>query len=125
LWRLSQTVKNFQYLKRNTSTHDLKNVRIFNKGIWTENTTIPFQAEGNMGSSALAILGRNSNVQMVEVVTLDDALVLAGVSSLNAIKMDIEGAELEVLRSAESFLRRHRTPNGDRAAYCGRENVYG
>jgi len=100
----------FRYLKANVARHGLANVKIFKKGIWSETTTLAFQSEGNMGSSVVQVLGRNSNVKRIGVVTLDDALILEGAPRVAAIKMDIEGAELAVLRNAGDFLRRHR-PN--------------
>jgi len=100
--------ENFKYFQKNILRHSLTNVRAFRKGVWSSNCTIEFQTEGNMGSSIASITERRSNVKSVEVVTLDKALELAGVDTVHAIKMDIEGAELEVLRSAREFLQRHR-----------------
>ncbi|MEJ7607462.1 MAG: FkbM family methyltransferase [Bryobacteraceae bacterium] len=54
-----------------------------------------------------AVLGRSSNARIVDVVTLDEAAALLGDKRVAAVKMDIEGAELEVLRGAGDFLRRH------------------
>ena len=98
----------FRYLEANVARHHLDNVRTFQKGIWRERTTLAFQSEGNLGSSIAHLVGRSSNVKTVEVVSLDEAAVLAGGRRVAAIKMDIEGAELEVLRNAGDFLRRHR-----------------
>jgi len=101
---------NFRYLQANIARHHLTNVRPVDKGVWSETTRLEFQAEGNMGSSAVAVLGRNTSVKVVNVVSLDDAAKLAGeeLPRIAAIKMDIEGAEVAVLKSAGDFLRRHR-----------------
>jgi FkbM family methyltransferase len=100
--------RNFESLERNLKLHSVANVFPFRKGIWGTNTTLAFQAEGSMGSSVASLLTRTSNVQTIEVVTLDEAARLAQVDRVHAIKMDIEGAEMEVLRGAEAFLKRHR-----------------
>lgn len=97
-----------QYLRTNVSRHALANVMIFDCGIWSENTTLSFQSEGNMGSSVASILKRDSNVRQTRVVTLDEAARLAGGRPVSCIKMDIEGAEVAVLRSATDFLRANR-----------------
>ena len=99
---------NYLSCSANIDRHALKNVRLFKKGVWSETTTLAFQAEGNMGSAASSIIGRASNLKMVEVVSLEDVLTLIGKSKVAAIKMDIEGAELAVLRGAENFLRQQR-----------------
>jgi len=100
--------KSLPFLRANMSRHALANVAVFDCGIWSENTTLSFQAEGNMGSSVASILKRDSNVQQIRVVTLDEAARLAGGRPVSCIKMDIEGAEVAVLRSAQEFFRAHR-----------------
>jgi len=99
---------NFRYLQANIARHGLTNVRPVNKGIWSETANLEFQAEGNMGSSAVSITGRTSNVKTVPVISLEDAAKLSDGRRVGAIKMDIEGAEVEVLREAGEFLRKHR-----------------
>lgn len=97
-----------RYLDANIRRHRLTNVKVFDRGIWRENTTLAFQAEGNMGSSVSAILKRETNVHSIPVVTLEEAAKMAADRPVTAIKMDIEGAELEVLQSARHFLKQHR-----------------
>jgi FkbM family methyltransferase len=101
---------NFKALVGNIERHGLENVIAVNKGVWSSTGSLQFQAEGNMGSSAVSILGRESNVITVEVLSLDDAASLAGGRPVNAIKMDIEGAELEVIEKCGAYLKRN-TPN--------------
>ncbi len=98
----------FKFLQANVARHHLVNVRAMNQGIWSETTTIPFQSEGSLGSSIAALLGRDSNVKTISVLTLEDAASLAGDRPVAAIKMDIEGAELAVLKEAGEFFRKHR-----------------
>jgi FkbM family methyltransferase len=103
--------ENFCCLQRNLAAQGLNNVRAFQKGIWSSDTRLNFFAEGNMGSSVTAMGYRDGIVNpsvTIDVVTLETAAALAGVTTVHAIKMDIEGAELEVLRSAGQFLKRHR-----------------
>lgn len=98
---------NFRYLEDNIARHGLSNVRAFSKGLWTETTKLSFQSEGNMGSSLVSVIGRKTNAKLVDVVSLDDAAALLGRGRVAGVKMDIEGAELEVIRHAGEFLRRH------------------
>jgi len=99
--------ENFKALLGNIERHGLKNVRAVNKGVWSETTSLQFQSEGNMGSSAVSILGRETNVITVEVLSLQDAAALAEGRHVNAIKMDIEGAELQVIGKSGSFLKQY------------------
>ena len=103
---------NFRYLQANIARHDLRNVQPIDKGVWSKTTSLEFQAEGNMGSSVVSVLGRNTNVKVVNVLSINDAAGLAdkGRVRIAAVKMDIEGAEVEVLKSAGDFLHRNK-PN--------------
>jgi hypothetical protein len=61
-----------------------------------------------MGSSVESIVGRNSNTIMIEVISLEDVFQLSGVSKIDFIKIDIEGAEIEVLKCGAKFLKTYR-----------------
>lgn len=101
---------NFKSLCKNIQFHNLTNVVAVPSGVWSKSTVLQFQAEGNMGSSVSDIISRSSNLVNVEVLSLDDVARFTNGRKINAIKMDIEGAELEVLKNAEIFLRKHHFP---------------
>jgi hypothetical protein len=52
----------------------------------------------------------------VEAITLDDLVDRLGLPYVSAIKIDAEGAELDILRGANTVLRRH-CPQLSIAAY--------
>jgi FkbM family methyltransferase len=87
----------------------LDNVKLLPYAIGGEEGTVEFSAEGSMGSASVRIVGgyRGAIVE-VPTLTLDGILLRAGAPKVDFIKMDIEGAELEVIRSARSFLTSHR-----------------
>jgi FkbM family methyltransferase len=99
---------NFHYLERNMVRHGLTNVKVFKMGVWRETTTLEFQADGNLGSSVMELLGRSARRKTVKVLSLADAAALCGTRRVAAIKMDVEGAEIPVLEGAASFLKQHR-----------------
>jgi FkbM family methyltransferase len=101
---------NFRYLEENVKRHALKNVRCVPSGVWDRKENVHFQMEGNMGSGVTSLLGRNSNSKMASMITLEDAAEIAGGRRIAGVKMDIEGSEVPVLKSAREFLTRHR-PN--------------
>lgn len=107
---LEPDVVNYRALSENIRTHGLDQVIAVPKGVWWETTTLAFQAESNMGSSVADITDRSTNVKEVPVLSLTDVAKLAGGRRIDAIKMDIEGAELEVLRHATEFLAAHGRP---------------
>lgn len=100
----------FACLEANVRRHSLQNVKCLACGVWSEKTTLEFQSEGTMGSSATALLGRRSHAVQVPVVTLDDLAAMAPEKRVAAIKMDIEGAELPILKSpgAAAFFLKHK-----------------
>jgi FkbM family methyltransferase len=98
---------NFRCLQENVARHDLKNVVCAPYGIWDKETTVEFQSEGNLGSAVATIMGRTSNLKKVSMITLERAADILGAKRVAAIKMDIEGSEIPVLKSARDFLTRH------------------
>lgn len=90
--------KNFDLLEKNISSHHLINVEAKKEAIWTENTSLTFIQDGNMGSK----IGNNTLPNSVEVkaVRLKDYLN----KKVDFLKMDIEGAEYEVLKDVSESL---------------------
>jgi FkbM family methyltransferase len=100
----------FQFLDRNVRRHHLENVKCLATGIWSETTTLKFSSSGTL-ASAVSTNGKAAGTLVeISVVTLNDLLAMAGGRPVAGIKMDIEGAELDVLRSesAKSFFARQR-----------------
>ena len=71
------------------------------KGLWSQNTTLYFDAE-NTTSSKVSSQGENK----IEVVTIDD--FVKDVSNDVFLKADIEGSELEMLKGAKEFIKKHK-----------------
>lgn len=98
-------------LRENLERHGVANVTVCQAGVWSETTSLPFVAEGNMGSAVGVVLARGAPTGTVSVLSLADAAQQAceasGASRVAFIKMDIEGAELEALRTGASVLREH------------------
>lgn len=90
---------NFQFLKKNIENNNLKNVELRNEAVWTENTTIQFASDGTLGSK---IAGSQQHTDMVNVaaIRLKDLLN----EKTDFLKLDIEGAEYEVLKDCRDSL---------------------
>jgi FkbM family methyltransferase len=97
---------NFEALQKNLARHELSNVTPIAKGLWSETTTLMFQSEGNLGSAVSSTAGRKTSLAMIPVISLDDAIEETEISRLDFVKIDIEGAEVAVLKHAVSFWTR-------------------
>ena len=96
--------KNYESLKHNIERHGLKNVTPVPLGLAGKNGVAHFHSEGALGS----VLAGNANrpsagtVEQVETITLEAACRRFGVPAF--AKVDIEGAEIEMLEGAREFL---------------------
>jgi len=105
---------NFELLKRNIKLNNLKNVVLVQRGVWNENTTLKFWSHG--ADSALAESNnvdvyqqkiKNTLVEEVKVVRLDDFLKKINLKNVDFIKMDIEGAEIQALAGLKETISKN------------------
>jgi FkbM family methyltransferase len=88
---------NFGLLQKNMYSFHLNDVKLEQKAVWKENTVISFVNEGSMSSR---IEQTSSSNDKVTAVKLKDYLN----RNIDFLKVDIEGAEYEVLKDIESNL---------------------
>jgi FkbM family methyltransferase len=100
---------NYSILLRNIERHRLTNVLAVNVAIAGKTGQLRFNCEGTIGSGLTSAVGRESvgSTLMVDAVTLADAFEKWGVPAF--CKIDIEGAEIEVLEAAKEALTGHAT----------------
>lgn len=89
-----------KYLKRNIDHNNITNIEIIEKAIWTNNGTINFNQEGADAGS----IGNNQNSISLECIRLKD--LIEKETSIELLKIDIEGAELEVLHDCKDVLNK-------------------
>ena len=83
-----------------------RSVSLLNAAVWKEEGEISFSAEGNMGSSASEIVGTwRGNSITVPAVTLDTVADTYGLTRVDFIKCDIEGAEAVIFDRPQFFKR--------------------
>jgi FkbM family methyltransferase len=99
----------FKLLKRNIERYNLKNVILQNGAVAGTSGKLQFSAEGTVGSMLMSVLPRESagSVVTVDAMTLADAFAQWGVP--NFCKIDIEGAEIDVITRSADLLRAHKT----------------
>jgi len=98
--------ENYVALIKNIEACGLKNVIPIKKGVWSKAATLFFNADGNLGASISRL---SSGPCQIETISLADAYKEFGLTKLDFIKMDIEGAEVEAIDGSREFLRTHGT----------------
>lgn len=89
------------YLKRNLETNNaIQNVTIYQKAVWIDNNGIEMSLEG---ADTGSIIG-TENRQKIDSIRLKD--ILEKENEVDMLKMDIEGAEIEVIKDCEEVLNK-------------------
>jgi FkbM family methyltransferase len=99
---------NYEVLRKNVEYHKLSNVVTINKGVWSASGSLLFQGEGNMGSGISIVQSRAVNQYAIQVVTLNDFCAEYNITRIDYIKMDIEGAEVEVLKASGDVIGKYK-----------------
>ena len=101
---------NLECLRRNFPT-EIANGRvvIFPGAVWNKRDVLTFEsADQNSGMGSVAVARRTGRTFQVEATTLDELVQRFGLSRVDYIKMDIEGAERFALEGAQETLRNFR-----------------
>jgi FkbM family methyltransferase len=98
--------RNRATLTRNLAEAGLDNVTICPAGLWQETGEVSFDARGNFRSRIAAVDAAAAGTASIPVLGWDEAVRRFGEPAFT--KMDIEGAEIEVLEGAGERLRTHR-----------------
>jgi FkbM family methyltransferase len=98
---------NFRILKRNIALNNLTNVLPLNYAVFSTKTRMKLyeqSASAKYNSLMLARAAKSRNYVEVNADTLDSILMQNGINQVNWIKIDVEGAELEVLKGSAKTL---------------------
>lgn len=93
----------FGYLKRNVEAHHLKDVHIYNEAVWTTAGEMRFEVDGADAGRLGEGMGKQGSII---VPTVSAADILAAHERIDFLKLDIEGAEDDVLVGCEGLLDR-------------------
>jgi len=91
--------KLFDLITFNINSFSIKDVRLINKGLWNEATTLKFFSEGADGGR-VALEEDNENIVEINTVSLRDYLN----KTVDLLKIDIEGSEIVVLKDCKELL---------------------
>ena len=98
---------NFEILKRNIALNNLTNVLPLNYAVFSSRTRIKLyeqSASAKYNSVMLTRAAKTKNYVEVNADTLDSILKQNGINQVNWIKIDVEGAEFEVLKGSTEML---------------------
>ena len=87
-------------LQKNIDTNKLSNVELIDKAVWKDDKGIEFGVEG---ADAGSIFNEGDKIHIPSVRLRD---MLEKVDNIDFLKMDIEGAETEVLRDCKDVLHK-------------------
>ena len=100
---------NFSLLKKNVQLNSLKNVILIRKAIGSFKGVEKFLISDSSATHSLALSKirpkKIIKVIEIEIDTLDNIIQQLGISRIDLLKIDVEGAELEVLKGAEGSLK--------------------
>lgn len=94
--------KIFKVLEDNCNKFCLKNVELFNKGVWTNNEEVSFLSDGADGGKIVKNFDSNE-LSKLKMVHLKD--LLEKEKEIDLLKIDIEGAESEVISDCSESLQ--------------------
>lgn len=91
----------FETLAFNVKSFGFNHVEVFQKAIWKQNETLQFKQEGGF-SGRIPMANDSQNLIQVDAISLVD--IIAN-HHIDFLKIDIEGAEYEVLKSCKDNLQ--------------------
>ncbi len=95
----------FWHLKRNVRLNDLENVACINVACWDREVTLPLY-HNVLSHGWDSLLRKYTKSYDVKAKELDTIVAQVGARSVDMMKVDVEGVELEVLRGAKRTLPR-------------------
>jgi FkbM family methyltransferase len=95
---------NSRWLVENCRINNLNNVAVVQKALWSSSGSwLTFEGEGLMGKLVPSNEDKKSGKKTVATISADDLLNRFGLSEVDKVKMDVEGAELSILESSHNL----------------------
>lgn len=100
--------KNVELLRKNVKLNNLSNVLIIGKGAYSKKGQMTFYLD-SIGTGGHSLMKENSaKTETIEVDTIDNILDELKAKKINIIKIDVEGAEIDVFKGAKKTLSKSR-----------------
>ena len=99
--------ENFAILTRNIALNNLQNVQAFNFAAWSQKDKLRlFFGESTTANSVSNDWGRG--YVWVQAMSLDEILHGLNIAKVDFVKIDVEGAELDVLKGFTGFMEKNK-----------------
>lgn len=98
-------MNNLRLLERNIRANKVGNVVIVPKGVWARKDRLKLHMHHHTGGHSVLCYEDKDRFTEIEVDTLDNILREQGISKVDFIKMDIEGAEIEAYSGMKETLQ--------------------
>ena len=95
---------NYENLLENIKKHSLKNIIPINKGLMNKSGKMDFYSNRGVSSSYIKPDNYNNPIK-IKTTTLDYELKKLRIHKINFLKVDVEGAEIDLLKGAEKTLK--------------------
>lgn len=108
VWAFEANPKTFQILEKNLDLNDMSSIYTFECGLGDkrETKTLYDNWSINRGAASTVVKGENASGTEISILTLDEVVIGQGIS-VDMIKIDVEGMEIEVLTGAEKTITEH------------------
>ncbi|TAG07165.1 MAG: FkbM family methyltransferase [Cytophagia bacterium] len=94
----------FEVLKHNIAVNNLENISVRQNAIWNKNETITFEMEGGF-SGKITESSKDSSTKKTKVEAIRLLDILREFKKIDFLKIDIEGAEYEVIVDCQDYLK--------------------
>ena len=92
----------FKILTENISRHNFRGIQLENKAVWKADTELTFAPDGGLGGSIKELGIKRKREIKIQAIRLKNELTRY--EAIEFLKMDIEGAEYEVLNDCKNNL---------------------
>lgn len=103
--------RNAAAIRRSAQLNGLAMIKVFPEAVGAATGRAELLLAHHIGGAALASVGAPPDTRgrmQVDVVTLDDAVARRGLRPPSLVKIDVEGAEIDVLHGMTEIMRRYR-----------------
>lgn len=108
IYAIEPELSNFNRLVSNIAINSIKNVSTFNKAVYSvNNKKLDLNLHRDSGLHSLVLASQKSKSQKVTTITLDYLIQKNKITNIGLIKIDVEGAEIEVLKGAKKTLKKY------------------